>query len=335
LHLRAKTGMRVEETAVVTDRVDTRIRQLIPPGELHSIIDNIGLPVSGINLSYSNTGTIGASDADVLITLNPDHHPSADYVRTLRRTLTDEFPGVQFAFLPADIVSQTLNFGMPSPIDIQIVGRDVAGNRVFAAKLLNRLRTVPGLVDARIQQPADLPRIFIDVDRTRAQQAGFSQRDIASNLLITLSGSQQTTPTFWLNPRNGVSYNVITEAPQYTIDSLQSLANIPLNANGRSNILGSLATMRREAGNATLTHYNAQTTIDIFGTADGRDLGGVSDDIRKIIDDAKADLPKTSTIEVRGQVQTMNDSFSGLFAGLVFAILLVYLLIVVTFQSWL
>jgi multidrug efflux pump subunit AcrB len=335
LHLRAKTGMRVEETAVVTDRVDTRIRQLIPPGELHSIIDNIGLPVSGINLSYSNTGTIGTSDADVLITLNPDHHPSADYVRTLRRTLTDEFPGVQFAFLPADIVSQTLNFGMPSPIDIQIVGRDVAGNRVFAANLLNRLRTVPGLVDARIQQPADLPRIFIDVDRTRAQQAGFSQRDIASNLLITLSGSQQTTPTFWLNPRNGVSYNVITEAPQYTIDSLQSLANIPLNANGRSNILGSLASMRREAGNATLTHYNAQTTIDIFGTADGRDLGGVSDDIRKIIDDAKADLPKSSTIEVRGQVQTMNDSFSGLFAGLVFAILLVYLLIVVNFQSWL
>jgi multidrug efflux pump subunit AcrB len=335
LHLRAKTGMRVEETAVVTDRVDTRIRQLIPPGELHSLIDNIGLPVSGINLSYSNTGTIGTSDSDVLITLNPDHHPSADYVRTLRRTLTDEFPGVQFAFLPADIVSQTLNFGMPSPIDIQIVGRDVVGNRAFAAQLLNRLRTVPGLADARIQQPADLPRIFIDVDRTRAQQAGFSQRDIASDLLITLSGSQQTTPTFWLNPRNGVSYNVITEAPQYTIDSLQSLANIPLNANGRSNILGSLATMKREAGNAVLTHYNAQTTIDIFGTADGRDLGGVSDDISKIIDDAKADLPKSSTIEVRGQVQTMNDSFSGLFAGLVFAILLVYLLIVVNFQSWL
>jgi multidrug efflux pump subunit AcrB len=335
LHLRAKTGMRVEETAVVTDRVDTRIRQLIPPAELHSLIDNIGLPVSGINLSYSNTGTIGTSDSDILITLNPDHHPSADYVRTLRRTLTDEFPGVQFAFLPADIVSQTLNFGMPSPIDIQIVGRDVAGNRVFAAQLLNRLRTVPGLADARIQQPADLPRIFIDVDRTRAQQAGFSQRDIASNLLITLSGSQQTTPTFWLNPRNGVSYNVITEAPQYTIDSLQSLANIPLNANGRSNILGSLATMKREAGNAVLTHYNAQTTIDIFGTADGRDLGGVSDDIRKIIDDSKANLPKGSSIEVRGQVQTMNDSFSGLFAGLVFAILLVYLLIVVNFQSWL
>jgi multidrug efflux pump subunit AcrB len=335
LHLRAKTGMRVEETAVLTDRVDTRIRQLIPAAELHSIIDNIGLPVSGINLSYSNTGTIGTSDSDVLITLNPDHHPSADYVRTLRRTLTDEFPGVQFAFLPADIVSQTLNFGMPSPIDVQIVGRDVAGNRVFAAKLLNRLRTVPGLADARIQQPADLPRIFINVDRTRAQQAGFSQHDIASNLLITLSGSQQTTPTFWLNPRNGVSYNVITEAPQYTIDSLQSLANIPLNANGRSNILGSLATMKREAGNAVLTHYNAQTTIDIFGTADGRDLGGVSDDIRKIIDNTRAELPKGSSIEVRGQVQTMNDSFSGLFAGLMFAILLVYLLIVVNFQSWL
>jgi len=335
LHLRAKTGMRVEETAVVTDRVDTRIRELIPRGELHSIIDNIGLPVSGINLSYSNTGTIGTSDADVLITLNEDHHPTADYVRTLRRTLTDEFPGVQFSFLPADIVSQTLNFGAPSPIDVQIVGRNVAANRVFAAQLLNKLRNIPGLADARIQQPADLPRIFIDVDRTRAQQAGFSQHDVASDLLITLSGSQQTTPTFWLNPRNGVSYNVITEAPQYTMDSLQSLANIPLTANGHSNILGALSTMQRQAGNAVLTHYNAQTTIDIYGTADGRDLGAVSDDINKIIADSKAQLPKGSTIELRGQVQTMNSSFDGLFAGLVFAIVLVYLLIVVNFQSWL
>ncbi|MBN3759988.1 efflux RND transporter permease subunit [Burkholderia sp. Ac-20365] len=335
LHLRAKTGMRVEETAVVTDRVDARIRELIPRDELHSIIDNIGLPVSGINLSYSATGTIGTSDADILISLNPDHRPTEEYVRKLRRTLTDEFPGVQFAFLPADIVSQTLNFGMPSPIDVQIVGRDVQGNRAFAAMLLDKLRAIPGFADARIQQPSDLPRIFVDVDRTRAQQAGFTQRDVASNLLITLSGSQQTTPTFWLNPRNGVSYNVITEAPQYTIDSLQSLANIPLNANGHTNILGALSTMRREAGNAVLTHYNAQTTIDIYGTADGRDLGAVSDDIQKIIADTKAQLPKGSSIELRGQVQTMNDSFSGLFAGLVFAIVLVYLLIVVNFQSWL
>ncbi len=327
--------MRVEETAVITDRVDARIRQLIPPHELHSIIDNIGLPVSGINLSYSNTGTIGTSDADVLITLNEDHRPTADYIRTLRRTLTDEFPGVQFSFLPADIVSQTLNFGTPSPIDIQVVGRNVQANREFAARLLNKLRSVPGLADARIQQPADLPRIFIDVDRTRAQQAGFTQRDVASNLLITLSGSQQTTPTFWLNPQNGVSYNVITEAPQYTMDSLQSLANIPLNANGHNNILGALSNMRREAGNAVLTHYNAQTTIDIYGTADGRDLGAVASDINRIIEESKADLPKGSTIELRGQVQTMNDSFNGLFAGLVFAIVLVYLLIVVNFQSWL
>jgi multidrug efflux pump subunit AcrB len=335
LHLRAKTGMRVEETAVVTDRVDKRIRQLIPPAELHSIIDNIGLPVSGINLSYSNTGTIGTSDADILISLNPDHHPTADYVRLLRRQLNDEFPGVQFAFLPADIVSQTLNFGMPAPIDIQIVGRDVDANRAFAANLLSKLRGVPGFVDARIQQPADLPRIFIDVDRTRAQQAGFTQKDVASDLLITLSGSQQTTPTFWLNPRNGVSYNVVTEAPQYTMDSLQSLANIPLTANGRSNILGSLANMRRESGDAVVTHYNAQPTIDIYGTADGRDLGAVSDDINKILRDAKAQLPRGSTIELRGQVQTMNASFSGLLFGLVFAIVLVYLLIVVNFQSWL
>ncbi|MDE1142210.1 efflux RND transporter permease subunit [Paraburkholderia tropica] len=335
LHLRAKTGMRVEETAVLTDRVDARIRALIPARELHSIIDNIGLPVSGINLSYSNTGTIGTSDADVLISLNEDHHPTADYVRSLRRTLNDEFPGVQFAFLPADIVSQTLNFGMPAPIDVQITGRDATANRAFAARLLAKLRSVPGLADARIQQPADLPRIFIDVDRTRAQQAGFTQKDIASDLLITLSGSQQTTPTFWLNPMNGVSYNVVTEAPQYTIDSLQSLANIPLTANGRSNILGSLASMQREAGEAVVSHYNAQTAVDIYGSADGRDLGAVSDDIRRIIDDSRAQLPKGSAIELRGQVQTMNDSFSGLFGGLVFAIVLVYLLIVVNFQSWL
>jgi multidrug efflux pump subunit AcrB len=335
LHVRAKTGMRVEETAVLVDRIDKRIRTLIPAGEMHSIIDNIGLPVSGINLSYSNTGTIGTSDADVLISLNEKHHPTADYVRLLRRTLNDEFPGVQFSFLPADIVSQTLNFGMPAPIDVQIVGRDVEGNRAFAANLLARLRGVPGFADARIQQPADLPRIFIDVDRTRAQQAGFTQKDVANNLLITLSGSQQTTPTFWLNPMNGVSYNVITEAPQYTIDSLQSLANIPLTANGRSNILGSLASMQRVSGDAVATHYNAQTTIDIYGTADGRDLGAVSDDINKIIASAKAELPKTSTILVRGQVQTMNQSFSGLLGGLVFAIVLVYLLIVVNFQSWL
>ncbi|WP_296654869.1 efflux RND transporter permease subunit [Paraburkholderia sp.] len=335
LHVRAKTGMRVEETAVITDRIDKRIRTLIPAGELHSIIDNIGLPVSGINLSYSNTGTIGTSDADVLISLNPGHHSTAAYVRLLRRTLNDEFPGVQFAFLPADIVSQTLNFGMPAPIDVQIVGRDVAGNRAFAANLLARLRGVPGFVDTRIQQPGDLPRIFIDVDRTRAQQAGYTQRDVASNLLITLSGSQQTTPTFWLNPLNGVSYSVITEAPQYTIDSLQSLANIPLTANGRSNILGSLASMQRVSGNAVVTHYNAQTTIDIFGTADGRDLGAVSDDVNRIIREAKAQLPAGSTIVVRGQVHTMNDSFAGLFGGLVFAIVLVYLLIVVNFQSWL
>ncbi|MFD1558766.1 efflux RND transporter permease subunit [Paraburkholderia silviterrae] len=335
LHLRAKTGTRVEETAVITDRIDKRIRQLIPARELHSIIDNIGLPVSGINLSYSNTGTIGTSDSDVLISLNEDHHPTAGYVRVLRRTLNDEFPGVQFAFLPADIVSQTLNFGMPAPIDVQIVGRDVDANRAFAARLLMKLRGVPGLADARIQQPADLPRIFIDVDRTRAQQAGFTQKDVASDLLITLSGSQQTTPAFWLNPMNGVSYNVITEAPQYTIDSLQSLANIALTANGRSNILGSLASMRRVAGDAVLTHYNAQTTIDIYASADGRDLGAVSDDVEKIIRDATPDLPKSSTIRLRGQVETMNNSFSGLLGGLVFAIALVYLLIVVNFQSWL
>ncbi|MGI4816187.1 MAG: efflux RND transporter permease subunit [Janthinobacterium lividum] len=336
LHLRAKTGTRIEETARITDQIDDRIRQIIPRSELHTIIDNLGVPVSGSNLSYNNTGTIGSADGDVLVSLNEDHHPTAGYVTTLRRELSNGFPGVQFAFLPADIVSQILNFGSPAPIDVQLVGRDVAGNRALAAKLLDQLRHVPGLADARIQQPADQPRIHVEVDRTRAAQAGFTEKDLASDLLITLSGSQQTTPTFWLNPRNNVSYNVITEAPQYRIDSLQALANIPLaSANGRSNILGSLATLSRGSASAVVTHYNVQPTIDIYGTTDGRDLGGVSDDVQKIMDGAQKSLPHGSQMLLRGQTQTMNASFNGLFEGLAFAIVLVYLLMVVNFQSWL
>jgi multidrug efflux pump subunit AcrB len=336
LHLRTRTGTRIEETAALTDRIDQRLRQLIPKGELHSIIDNMGLPVSGINLSYSNTGTVSSADADILVSLNEKHAPTADYVHMLRQTLAREFPGVTFSFLPADIVSQILNFGTPAPLDIQIVGRDVKGNRAFANRLLDKIRRVPGLVDARIQQPADLPFIDVNVDRTKALQAGFTQRDVATNLLITLSGSQQTTPTFWLNPANGVSYNVITEAPQYDMDSLQSVANIPLTSpTGHTNLLGSLGSLRRGAREAVVNHYNAQTAIDLYGSTEGRDLGAVSDDVRRIIDQARGELPKGSTIEIRGQVQTMNTSFSGLALGLILAVVLVYLLIVVNFQSWL
>ncbi|SAL79437.1 acriflavin resistance protein [Caballeronia choica] len=336
MHLRTRTGTRIEETAALTDRVDQRVRQLIPKTEVRSIIDNIGLPVSGINLSYSNTGTISSADSDVLISLNEDHKPTADYIHELRQRLPVEFPGVAFSFLPADIVSQILNFGVPAPLDIEIVGRDVQGNRAFANRLLAKIRSVPGLVDARIQQPSDLPSIFVEVDRTKALQAGFTQRDVANNLLITLSGSQQTTPTFWLNPANGVSYNVITSAPQYDMDSLQSVANIPLtSASGKTNLLGSLATLSRGSREAVVYHYNAQTSINLYATTERRDLGAVSDDVQRIIDEARGELPKGSSIEMRGQVETMNSSFSGLAFGLILAVVLVYLLIVVNFQSWL
>ncbi|WP_250464610.1 MULTISPECIES: efflux RND transporter permease subunit [unclassified Caballeronia] len=336
LHLRTKTGTRIEETAALTDRVDKRIRQLIPSREVHSIIDNMGLPVSGINLSYSNTGTISSADADVLITLNEDHAPTDDYIRQLRKRLPQEFPGVAFSFLPADIVSQILNFGVPAPLDIAITGRDVRGNRAFANHLLEKIRRVPGLVDARIQQPSDLPFVNVEVDRTKALQAGFTQRDVASNLLITLSGSQQTTPTFWLNPANGVSYNVITSAPQYDMNSLQSVANIPVtSASGKTNILGALASLSRGSRDAVVYHYNAQTTINLYASTERRDLGAVSDDVQRIIDEARGQLPKGSSIDMRGQVETMNGSFSGLAFGLILAVVLVYLLIVVNFQSWL
>ncbi|MDR5750727.1 MULTISPECIES: efflux RND transporter permease subunit [unclassified Caballeronia] len=336
MHLRTRTGTRIEETAALTDRVDQRVRQLIPKNEVHSIIDNIGLPVSGINLSYSNTGTISSADADILISLTEEHKPTADYIHELRQRLPAEFPGVSFSFLPADITSQILNFGVPAPIDVEIVGRDVKGNRAFANRLLEKMRRVPGLVDARIQQPSDLPSINVEVDRTKALQAGFTQRDVANNLLITLSGSQQTTPTFWLNPANGVSYNVITSSPQYDMDSLQSVANIPLtSASGRTNLLGSLATLSRGSREAVVYHYNAQTSINLYASTERRDLGAVSDDVQRLIDESRGELPKGSSIRIRGQVETMNTSFNGLALGLILAVVLVYLLIVVNFQSWL
>ncbi|HWJ35287.1 MAG TPA: efflux RND transporter permease subunit [Steroidobacteraceae bacterium] len=347
LHLRAKTGTRIEETARITDNVEKRIRSLIPKAELTGILDNIGLPVSGINLTYDSASPIGAADADVLITLNAKHKPTSQYVQKLRAALNTEFPGVTFAFLPADIISQILNFGLPSPIDIQIVGGDVNGNRTAATQLLARLRKVQGLVDLRIQQPDDAPAINIDVDRTEAIKAGFQQRQIAQNLLIALSGSSQTSPNFWLNPANGVSYPLMTMTPQYTVDSLQALRNIPLAGAGaaagasptvpgaaKSQILGSLGTLDRGSQEAVISHYNVQPVIDIFGSVQGRDLGGVAHDIAGMVDEARGSLPAGSSMVVRGQVQTMQSSFSGLLTGLAFAVLLVYLLMVINFQSW-
>jgi len=337
LHLRARTGTRIEETARLCDLVEQSIREQIPAGEVSSIIDNIGLPYSGINLSYSTSAPVGPADADILVSLKEHHGSTEKYVHDLRVKLNNEFPGVTFSFLPADIVSQILNFGLPSPIDVQVIGYDSEGNRRFADQLLERLRYIPGTVDLRIQQPFDQPKLHVNVDRTKADQVGFTQRDIATNLLISLSGSFQTNPTFWLNPKNGVSYAIATQTPQYRLDSLQGLENIPVTGPTRAQpqILGSLASIERGVGMAVMSHYNIQPVVDIFGSVQGRDLGGVARDINKIVDESRKDLPRGSQLVVRGQIQTMRSSYVGLLGGLVFSILLVYLLIVVNFQSWL
>jgi len=337
IHLRARTGTRIEETARISDLVERSIRQTIPGSELFSIVDNVGLPTSGINLSYSNSAPIGAADADILISLNENHRPTEYYIRELRHKLPGEFPGVTFAFLPADIVSQILNFGLPAPIDVQIVGRDLDANLQFASKLLMDLKRIPGTADLRIQQAFDQPKLDIQVDRTRAQQVGFPLREVASNLLISLSGSSQTAPTFWLNPENGVSYFIATQAPQYKVDSLQSLENIPLTSPSgtSSRILANIASITRTSERAVISHYNVQPVIDIFGSVQGRDLGGVARDISELVRKYEKDLPRGSRIVLRGQIQTMWSAFAGLLGGLAFSALLVYLLVVVNFQSWL
>ena len=337
LHIRARTGTRIEETARVADLIEQSIRQQIPPREVSSIIDNIGLPYSGINLSYSNSAPIGTADADIMVSLSNGHRPTAEYVHNLRLKLPEEFPGVTFSFLPADIVSQILNFGLPAPIDIQIVGYNTDANRAFADMLLERVKQVRGTVDLHVQQPFDQPYLHIDVDRTKAQQVGFTQRDVANNLLVSLSGSFQTTPEFWLNPKTGVSYFIATQTPQYRLDTLQDLENIPVTgpSGSRYGILANMASIRRGAGLAVVSHYDIQPLIDIYGTVQGRDLGGVARDLNKIVEESKKELPRGSQLIVRGQIQTMRSSYTGLLSGLLFSIVLVYLLIVVNFQSWL
>jgi len=338
LHMRAATGTRIEETAALCDRVDAVIRREILPSELVTVIDNIGVPYSGFNLSYSTSAPIGPADADILVALSKEHRPTAEYMHSLRLKLAQEFPGVAFYFLPADIVTQILNFGLPAPIDIQIVGRNLIANREFASNLMNQLKYVPGTADLRIQQAFDQPKLHIDVDRTKAQEIGYTQRDVAQNLLISLSGSFQTAPTFWLDPKTGVSYNIATQTPQYRVDTLQGLQNIPVtntNPAAPPEIMASLASFSRGAEMGVVSHYNVQPVIDIFGSVSGRDLGGVSREILPIIERAKKDLPRGSQIIVRGQILTMQTSFSGLLWGLAFSIILVYLLIVVNFQSWL
>jgi multidrug efflux pump subunit AcrB len=333
LHLRAPSGTRVEETAKIADHVDSIIHEVIPD-DVDSIVDNIGLPISGINLSYSNSATLGPMDADILVSLKEGHKPTADYVRKLRDKLNQAMPGVTFAFLPADMVGQILNFGLPSPINIQVMGFNQTNNRKYAEMLLDKVKHIPGIVDARLRQSYSYPELYVAIDRSLSRELGFSQLDVASNLLISLSGSFQQSPTFWLSPQ-GVSYPIVTQTPQYDLDSLEALKNIPITKVGvPTQILGALATIERRGVAAVESHYNVQPVIDIFATVQDRDLGGVGKDINKLIAKTKKDLPKGSSVIARGQMQTQRDSFNGLFAGLAFAIILVYLLIVVNFQSW-
>ncbi len=337
LHIRAPTGTRIEDTARLCDQIEHEIRRRIPPDEIETIIDNIGLPYSGINLSYSTSAPIGPADADILVSLAPGHGPTADYVHELRQNLPRLFPGTTFYFLPADIVSQILNFGLPSPVDIQIVGRDIEANRQYAFGLLAKVRRVAGIADLRIQQPGNRQQLDITVDRIKANQVGFTQRDVATNLLTSLSGSSQTSPTFWLSPQ-GVSYSIAIQTPQYRIDSLADLQNIPITSTSGTappQILASLGTITRAASTPVVSHYDVQPVIDIYGAVQGRDLGAVAKDVARIVDDTRHELPRGSTVTIRGQVQTMRSSYVGLISGLLLSIVLVYLLMVVNFQSWL
>ena len=334
LHMRARTGTRIEETAALCDAVEATIREVIPAKQLVNIVDNIGLPYSGINLAYSTSAPVGPGDADIFVNLSEQHTPTAEYVRALRSKLIAAYPSASFAFLPADMIGQILNFGLPSPIDIQVTGFNVDGNRAFANNLLQKLRAVPGAVDLRIQQSGDYPQFNVDVDRNKAQLLGLTEQAVATNMLVSLSGSFQTAPSFWVDPKSGTQYQVTAQTPQYRMESLNDLGNTPLNGpNGASQILSSVASIHRSVAPAVVSHYNATPVIDIFGSVQGTDLGYVSAQIGKIITEAKKDLPRGSNVVMRGQVQTMRASFNGLLIGLLAAVVLVYMLIVVNFQS--
>jgi multidrug efflux pump subunit AcrB len=339
LHLRARTGTRIEETAKLTDQVEAVIRREVPAGEVAGVLDNIGIPFGGIPLTYVDSGLIGTGDADILVSLRPGHKPTQTYVRRLRALVNREFPGTTFYFLPADIVSQTMNFGLPAALDVQIVGREQAQNRAVAARLADKIRHVPGVVDVRVQQPADLPQLNFAVDRAKASGMGLTERDAANAMLLGLSGSSQVQPVYWLNPRNGVQYLVNLLVPQRAMDSLEALRAIPVGISqaGQSDapLLANLASVRRSSSPAIASHYNVMPVIDVFGGVSGRDLGGTLRDLKPLLAQAKAELPRGSFLMLRGQAQTMSSSFIGLGIGLAMAIVLIYLLLVVNFQSWL
>jgi CzcA family heavy metal efflux pump len=358
IHVRARTGTRIEEVAALCDHVDSTIRQQIPANELVSIVDNIGLPNSRLNLSYSTSAPVGAADADIQVQLAKDHHPTAAYVERLRGELARQYPGVTFYALPVDIVTQILNFGLSAPIDIQIVGPNLYANRALAEQIVDQVRYVPGAADARIQQPFDEPNLTVNVDRTRAEEIGLTQQNVAQSLLVNLSGSFQTTPNFYLDPRNGVTYSVVVQTPEYRMDSLAALNSLPINSPaataqaasaGQSgalstavpgvaspvNVLGNLATIMPATEMGFVSHYDAEPVIDIYANVDGTDLGTVTRAVERIVDSHKKDLARGSRFTLRGQSETMYKSYEGLLIGLIFSVLLVYLLIVVNFQSWL
>jgi multidrug efflux pump subunit AcrB len=336
MHVRTQVGTRVEETAGQLADVQKAIRKIIPPEEIETVTDNIGMPISGINMTYNNTGVIGPQDGDIQIKLKEDHRPTAEHVQALRQQLPRLFPGMTFAFLPADIVSQILNFGAPAPIDLQVRGANIDANFAYANKLLSRIRRIPGIADARIQQSPSAPTFNIDVDRTRAQYVGLTERDVTNSLVVNLAGSSQVAPTYFLNPDNGVSYSIVMQTPQYSIDSLSALQALPITAvgNSQSPILGGIADVKRTSSSAVVSQYDIQSMVQIFATPQGRDLGAVADDIRTLLADTAKDVPKGSSVVLLGQVQTMNSAFSGLLLGLLAAAVLIYLLIVVNFQSW-
>ena len=335
MHARAQIGTRVEETANQFAEVQKVIRKIIPPGEIDTLADNIGMPISGINMTYNNTGVIGPQDGDIQIKLKEGHRPTAGYVQALREQLPRAFPGMTFAFLPADIVSQILNFGAPAPLDLQVRGANLTANFAYANKLLSRIRRIPGIADARIQQSPNNPSFNIDVDRTRAQYVGLTERDVTNSLVVNLAGSSQVAPTYYLNPDNGVSYSIVMQTPQYQIDSMSALETLPITAGGPvAPILGGIANITRTTSNAVVSQYDIQPMVQIYATPQGRDLGAVAADVQAVIADTAKEVPKGSSVLLLGQVQTMHSAFSGLLFGLLAAIVLIYLLIVVNFQSW-
>jgi multidrug efflux pump subunit AcrB len=338
LHMRAPTGTRIEETARLADQVEAAIRQMIPASELETILDNLGVPNSGINLSYSNAGTIGTLDGEILMSLHEGHRPTAQLVSLLRTELPKRFPGIEFFFQPADIVTQILNFGLPAAIDVQFTGADLAGNAALAGQLVSQIRKIPGAVDAHVHQRLDNPSLDMQMDRTRLQQFGLSASNVGQNVLIALSGSSQTAPAFWLNPQNGVVYNVVVQTPQYKVDTLDSLLNMPVGATGataaNTQLLGNLVDVKAARQPAIASRYNIQPAIDVFVSVQGTDLASVATQVKALVRQMEPKLKRGNQLTIRGQVQTMESSFTGLIVGLAMAIVLVYLLVVVNFQSW-